>query len=225
MTNVESKALYEMYHNPNPDKREKAKEMAIILINTNIRAIIAQYCREGYNQYDKEDMYQNACMAALQALGRYDPDKSIWSTWAVKYVNNIIMASCYEKIYNTSRHKAKKYNVQAIVSLDTFIDNAAEDITGLDILAGSNDTEKEAERNLDNEILRERIKEIIEKCCSPLQAKCLTLKYGLDGRNPLEYAEIAEITSKTAKQVRYAVCNAKHRLKASEEFQELRKYM
>ncbi|MBQ2713196.1 MAG: RNA polymerase sporulation sigma factor SigK [Clostridia bacterium] len=148
---------------------EQAKE---ILIKHNLR-LVAHIVKKYSNVGENDDLISVGTIGLMKAIATFDPDKGTQlATFAARCIENEVLMM----IRSNKKHKN-------VVSLSSPIGNDTEgnELTVIDLIS---DTEENTFRKVDNQLLRERIDEIMRSVLSKREYTVMVDRYGLLG-NPV----------------------------------------
>lgn len=153
-----------------------------ILIERNLR-LVAHIMKKYYSQTsDQEDLISIGTIGLIKGISTFDPDKGArLATYAARCVENEIL------MYFRSQKKSSQD-----VSLSDFIETGADGapLQLMDVVSEEGDLlEQFATREITWQ-LRSAVKE----CLTEQEQKVITMRYGLDGKQPLRQREVAEKT-------------------------------
>ena len=153
-----------------------------ILIERNLR-LVAHIMKKYYSQTsDQEDLISIGTIGLIKGISTFDPDKGArLATYAARCVENEIL------MYFRSQKKSSQD-----VSLSEFIETGADGapLQLMDVVSEEGDLlEQFATREITWQ-LRSAVKE----CLTEQEQKVITMRYGLDGKQPLRQREVAEKT-------------------------------
>ena len=165
-----------------------------------------------------EDEFQEYYDAGLEGLIRgakkYDGSTKP-STYLYKCIKNMICRSIM-----LSETDKRKINKEAMISLDQCVDYENETTFG-ELIASEYNLEEEVEKELQ---LQAIVKEL-DSMKNKRDALCIKLYYGLEGRTPLTYKQIAEKLGVTQEMVRQRVSRGLKKLREKSKFIERKVFM
>lgn len=204
------------YHSGDPQKKAEAAEKAIELLKDFIWSILNQ--KYGSYKKEHEDMFQECVIGVLSNLGKYDPEKSMPTTFFYVIVVNKIVAYINSNIRKTTQHYA--YNIREVEKAKRKLESKGAKITEKDIAieaglsletvsrsikesnnASSVDLDKvdyldELNRNLptpEEEFLKTEKAEALYNGIKNLESEereVIVLRFGIDGE-PMSYKDIS----------------------------------
>ena len=151
-----------------------------ILIERNLR-LVAHIMKKYYAQTsDQEDLISIGTIGLIKAVSTFDAGKGIrLATYAARCVENEILMH-----FRSQRKSASD------VSLSDYIETG-KDGTALclmDVVCQDDDLFDRVSNREDVRLLRQYIDQVLD----PREQKVLTLRYGLDGKEPLPQREVAQ---------------------------------
>lgn len=172
LSNKEELRLLELMKNGDRSARSR-------LIEHNLR-LVAHIVKKYYNvRADSDDLVSIGTIGLIKAVDSYDTSKSTkLSSYASRCIENEIL------MYLRSRRK------NALdISLDETIDSDKDGnaLTLIDILADETDISEQTAVKLNSERASDYLKRLPER-----ERNIITMRYGLDGEEPLTQKEIAE---------------------------------
>lgn len=155
---------------------KKAKE---ILINHNLR-LVAHIVKKYSGAGEADDLISVGSIGLIKAINNFEYGKGTQlSTYAARCIENEILML----IRLNKKHK-KVISIQETLGQD----KDGNDIELLDILPGIDD---EVYNIVENNILTERIKEIIKTKLPEREAEIIRMRYGIGGKPALTQREVA----------------------------------
>jgi RNA polymerase sporulation-specific sigma factor len=93
------------------------------VVEQNMPLVTARVKKLNNGMYD-EDMFQEGCMGLIYAADRFDPSKgSVFSTYAVKYIDGYIKAYKNKNSVIRPRRKGSSFERASVESLNSRISN------------------------------------------------------------------------------------------------------
>ena len=129
---------------------------------------------------DTDELVSIGTIGLIKAVNTFDIDKNIrLSSYASRCIENEVLM-----YFRNSKKSAQD------MSLDDAIDSDSDGnkLTLMDIMS----VEEDFVDNLDIKIKSEKLKTYIDKYLTPREKLVITLRYGLDGNDPLTQREIAK---------------------------------
>ena len=166
------------------DYREKAAagdlEARNILIERNLR-LVAHIMKKYYAQTsDQEDLISIGTIGLIKAVSTFDAGKGIrLATYAARCVENEILMH-----FRSQRKSASD------VSLSDYIETGKDGtaLSLMDVVCQDDDMFDRISSREDVRLLRQYMGEVLDD----REQKVLTLRYGLDGKEPLPQREVAQ---------------------------------
>ncbi len=151
------------------------------LVEHNLR-LVAHIVKKYYaTQADHDDLVSIGTIGLIKAINSYDLDKNIkLSSYAARCVEN-------EILMHFRNCKKSASDVSLSETIDT--DKDGNPLTLIDILA----VEENFADDLDLKIKSEKLSEYINSVLDEREKKVITLRYGLNGKEPLTQREVANI--------------------------------
>ena len=150
-----------------------------ILIERNLR-LVAHIMKKYYAQTaDQEDLISIGTIGLIKAVSTFDADKGIrLATYAARCVENEILMH-----FRSQRKSASD------VSLSDYIETGKDGnaLSLMDVVGQEDDLFDRLSNREDVRMLRQYMQQVLD----PREQKVLTLRYGLDGREPLPQREVA----------------------------------
>ena len=151
-----------------------------ILIERNLR-LVAHIMKKYYAQTsDQEDLISIGTIGLIKAVSTFDAGKGIrLATYAARCVENEILMH-----FRSQRKSASD------VSLSDYIETgkAGTALSLMDVVCQDDDLFDRVSNREDVRLLRQYIGQVLD----PREQKVLTLRYGLDGKEPLPQREVAQ---------------------------------
>lgn len=149
------------------------------LIEHNLR-LVSHILKKYYVQTsDQDDLISIGTIGLIKGISTFKPDKNVkLATYASRCVENEIL------MYFRSQRK-----FQGDVSLSDSIESDREGnaLSLMDVISVDDDMLE----NLDTRESCLKVRQCIQSCLTPREAKVITLRYGLDGQTPHTQREIA----------------------------------
>jgi len=149
------------------------------LIEHNLR-LVSHILKKYYVQTsDQDDLISIGTIGLIKGISTFKPDKNVkLATYASRCVENEIL------MYFRSQRK-----FQGDVSLSDSIESDREGnaLSLMDVISVDDDMLE----NLDTRESCLKVRQCIQSCLTPREAKVITLRYGLDGQPPHTQREIA----------------------------------
>lgn len=146
----------------------------------NLR-LVAHIAKKYYSSCnDTDELVSIGTIGLIKAVNTFDIDKNIrLSSYASRCIENEVLM-----YFRNSKKSAQD------MSLDDAIDSDSDGnkLTLMDIMS----VEEDFVDNLDIKIKSEKLKTYIDKYLTPREKLVITLRYGLDGNDPLTQREIAK---------------------------------
>ena len=150
------------------------------LVEHNLR-LVAHIAKKYYSSCnDTDELVSIGTIGLIKAVNTFDIDKNIrLSSYASRCIENEVLM-----YFRNSKKSAQD------MSLDDAIDSDSDGnkLTLMDIMS----VEEDFVDNLDIKIKSEKLKTYIDKYLTPREKLVITLRYGLDGNDPLTQREIAK---------------------------------
>ena len=151
-----------------------------ILIERNLR-LVAHIMKKYYAQTsDQEDLISIGTIGLIKAVSTFDAGKGIrLATYASRCVENEILMH-----FRSQRKSASD------VSLSDYIETGKDGtaLSLMDVVCQDDDLFDRVSNREDVRLLRQYIDQVLD----PREQKVLTLRYGLDGKEPLPQREVAQ---------------------------------
>ena len=151
-----------------------------ILIERNLR-LVAHIMKKYYAQTsDQEDLISIGTIGLIKAVSTFDAGKGIrLATYAARCVENEILMH-----FRSQRKSASD------VSLSDYIETGKDGtaLSPMDVVCQDDDLFDRVSNREDVRLLRQYIGQVLD----PREQKVLTLRYGLDGKEPLPQREVAQ---------------------------------
>ena len=151
-----------------------------ILIERNLR-LVAHIMKKYYAQTsDQEDLISIGTIGLIKAVSTFDAGKGIrLATYAARCVENEILMH-----FRSQRKSASD------VSLSDYIETGKDGtaLSLMDVVCQDDDLFDRVSTREDVRLLRQYIDQVLD----PREQKVLTLRYGLDGKEPLPQREVAQ---------------------------------
>ena len=155
-----------------------------ILIERNLR-LVAHIMKKYYAQTsDQEDLISIGTIGLIKAVSTFDAGKGIrLATYAARCVENEILMH-----FRSQRKSASD------VSLSDYIETGKDGtaLSLMDVVCQDDDLFDRVSNREDVRLLRQYIDQVLD----PREQKVLTLRYGLDGKEPLPQREVAQQCNK-----------------------------
>ncbi len=149
------------------------------LIEHNLR-LVSHILKKYYVQAsDQDDLLSIGTIGLIKGISTFKPDKNVrLATYASRCVENEIL------MYFRSQRK-----YQGDVSLSDSIESDREGnaLSLMDVISVDDDMLE----NLDTRDSCAKVRQCVQSCLTPREAKVVTLRYGLDGEGPRTQREIA----------------------------------
>ena len=151
-----------------------------ILIERNLR-LVAHIMKKYYAQTsDQEDLISIGTIGLIKAVSTFDAGKGIrLATYAARCVENEILMH-----FRSQRKSASDVSLSDY--LETGKDGTA--LSLMDVVCQDDDLFDRVSNREDVRLLRQYIDQVLD----PREQKVLTLRYGLDGKEPLPQREVAQ---------------------------------
>ncbi len=151
-----------------------------ILIERNLR-LVAHIMKKYYAQTsDQEDLISIGTIGLIKAVSTFDAGKGIrLATYAARCVENEILMH-----FRSQRKSAS--DVSLSDNIETGKDGTA--LSLMDVVCQDDDLFDRVSNREDVRLLRQYIDQVLD----PREQKVLTLRYGLDGKEPLPQREVAQ---------------------------------
>ena len=150
-----------------------------ILIERNLR-LVAHIMKKYYAQTaDQEDLISIGTIGLIKAVSTFDADKGIrLATYAARCVENEILMH-----FRSQRKSASD------VSLSDYIETGKDGnaLSLMDVVGQEDDLFDRLSNREDVRLLRQYMQQVLD----PREQKVMTLRYELDGREPLPQREVA----------------------------------
>lgn len=157
---------------------QKAREK---LINHNLR-LVAHIVKKYTNSLEADDLLSVGTIGLIKAVDSFDYTKSVQlSTYAARCINNEILML----IRSNKKHK----NVVSLNSLTTNCDED-KDLELIDVLSSDDD---EVYSQVENNLMIQRIKRIINEKFDDREQAVIRLRYGLDCNKAMTQKEVAQV--------------------------------
>ena len=151
-----------------------------ILIERNLR-LVAHIMKKYYAQTsDQEDLISIGTIGLIKAVSTFDAGKGIrLATYAARCVENEILMH-----FRSQRKSASD------VSLSDYIETGKDGtaLSLMDVVCQDDDLFDRVSNREDVRLLRQYIDQVLD----PREQKVLTLRYGLDGKEPLPQRQVAQ---------------------------------
>lgn len=151
-----------------------------ILIERNLR-LVAHIMKKYYAQTsDQEDLISIGTIGLIKAVSTFDAGKGIrLATYAARCVENEILMH-----FRSQRKSASD------VSLSDYIETGKDGtaLSLMDVVCQDDDLFDRVSNREDVRLLRQYIDQVLD----PREQKVLTLRYGLDGKEPLPQREVSQ---------------------------------
>ncbi len=160
----------------NGDKSARNK-----LIEHNLR-LVAHIIKKYYaTQSDHDDLVSIGTIGLIKAINTYDKDKNIkLSSYASRCIEN-------EILMHFRNNRKTSQNVSLNEAIDT--DKDGNPLTLIDVLS----VEEDFTDNVDIKIKSSKLYQYIESELDDREKQVITLRYGLNGKEPLTQREIAQL--------------------------------
>ncbi len=173
LTLEEEKAEFEKMKKGDRKAREK-------LITHNLR-LVAHIVKKYTNSLEADDLLSVGTIGLIKAIDTFDYGKKVQlSTYAARCINNEILML----IRSNKKHK----NVISINSLTSNNDDDKE-LELKDVLSSDDD---EIFSKVENNLMMQKIKKIINEKLSDREQKVIKLRYGIDCQRALTQKEVSE---------------------------------
>lgn len=150
------------------------------LVEHNLR-LVAHIAKKYYSSCnDTDELVSIGTIGLIKAVNTFDIDKNIrLSSYASRCIENEVLM-----YFRNSKKSAQD------MSLDDAIDSDSDGnkLTLMDIMS----VEEDFVDNLDIKIKSEKLKTYIDNYLTPREKLVITLRYGLDGNDPMTQREIAK---------------------------------
>ena len=157
---------------------KKAREN---LISHNLR-LVAHIVKKYTNSLEADDLLSVGTIGLIKAIDTFDYKKNVQlSTYAARCINNEILML----IRANKKHK----NVVSLSSLTTNSDDD-KDLELKDVLASD---DEEIFDQVENSLMLQKIKKIIEQKFDEREKKVIKLRYGIDCEKAMTQKEVAEV--------------------------------
>ena len=157
---------------------KKAREN---LISHNLR-LVAHIVKKYTNSLEADDLLSVGTIGLIKAIDTFDYKKNVQlSTYAARCINNEILML----IPANKKHK----NVVSLSSLTTNSDDD-KDLELKDVLASD---DEEIFDQVENSLMLQKIKKIIEQKFDEREKKVIKLRYGIDCEKAMTQKEVAEV--------------------------------
>lgn len=170
----EEKAEFEKMKNGDKKARDK-------LISHNLR-LVAHIVKKFTNSLEADDLLSVGTIGLIKAIDTFDYSKKVQlSTYAARCINNEILML----IRSNKKHK----NVVSLSSLTTNSEDD-KDLELKDVLASE---EEEIFVQVENNLMLQKIKKIIDSKLDEREQKVIKLRYGIDCEKALTQKEVADV--------------------------------
>lgn len=151
------------------------------LIEHNLR-LVAHIIKKYYaNQSDHDDLVSIGTIGLIKAINTYDKDKNIkLSSYASRCIEN-------EILMHFRNNRKTSQNISLNESIDT--DKDGNPLTLIDVLS----VEEDFTDDIDIKIKSSKLYQFIESELDDREKQVITLRYGLNGEEPLTQREIAQM--------------------------------
>ncbi len=154
----------------------KAKD---ILIKHNLR-LVAHIAKKYQGADDVDDIISTGTIGLIKAINTYDSSKGTQlATYTARCIENEILMLLRQN---------KKYNGTVLLSDSIGTDKEGNELTLMDLLSDDGDSLiNQVERNIE----KRKLIEIMQKCLSKREFTVMCLRYGLKNGKPLPQREVA----------------------------------
>ena len=154
----------------------KAKD---VLIKHNLR-LVAHIAKKYQGADDVDDIISTGTIGLIKAINTYDSSKGTQlATYTARCIENEILMLLRQN---------KKYNGTVLLSDSIGTDKEGNELTLMDLLADDGDSLiNQVERNIE----KRKLIEIMQKCLSKREFTVMCLRYGLKNGKPLPQQEVA----------------------------------
>ncbi|MBQ9781626.1 MAG: RNA polymerase sporulation sigma factor SigK [Clostridia bacterium] len=154
----------------------KAKD---VLIKHNLR-LVAHIAKKYQGADDVDDIISTGTIGLIKAINTYDSSKGTQlATYTARCIENEILMLLRQN---------KKYNGTVLLSDSIGTDKEGNELTLMDLLADDGDSLiNQVERNIE----KRKLIEIMQKCLSKREFTVMCLRYGLKNGKPLPQREVA----------------------------------
>ncbi len=154
----------------------KAKE---ILIKHNLR-LVAHVAKKYQGADDTDDIISTGTIGLIKAINTYDSSKGTQlATYTARCIENEILMLLRQN---------KKYSNTVLLSDGIGTDKEGNELTLMDLLADDGDSLiNQVEKNIE----KRKLIEIMQKCLSKREFTVMCLRYGLKNGKPLPQREVA----------------------------------
>lgn len=160
--------------------KEGNKEAKDVLINHNLR-LVAHIVKKYSGTCEADDLISVGSIGLIKAINTFEYSKGTQlSTYAARCIENEILML----IRVNKKHK-QTMSLQETLGQD----KEGNDIELMDILPGIED---EVVEEVENNILTEKMNNIIKTSLPPREIEIINLRFGLNGNRPLTQREVAK---------------------------------
>ena len=151
------------------------------LIEHNLR-LVSHILKKYYVQAsDQDDLLSIGTIGLIKGISTFKPDKNVrLATYASRCVENEIL------MYFRSQ---RKYQGDVSLSVSIESDREGNALSLMDVISVDDDMLE----NLDTRDSCAKVRQCVQSCLTPREAKVVTLRYGLDGEGPRTQREIAAV--------------------------------
>ena len=150
-----------------------------MLIEHNLR-LVAHIVKKYYSQTgDQDDLISIGTIGLIKGISTFKPDKNVrLATYASRCIENEILM-----------HFRSHRKLQSEVSLSDTLESAGEDgnLSLMDVIA----VEDDMQDNLDAREACEKVRACVKTCLNEREQMIITLRYGLNGKEPCTQREVA----------------------------------
>lgn len=174
LTNKEEQDYFDKMKEGDSNAREK-------LINHNLR-LVAHIVKKYANSLEADDLISVGIIGLIKAIDSFDYSKGVQlSTYAARCIDNEILML----IRANKKHK----NVVSLNNLYS-TDNEENDLELMDILAAE---DEEVFEQVENNIMMEKLKILIDRNLSGREKEIIELRYGLGKNKPMTQKDVAKL--------------------------------
>ncbi|MBQ8845166.1 MAG: RNA polymerase sporulation sigma factor SigK [Clostridia bacterium] len=174
LTNKEEQDYFDKMKEGDSNAREK-------LINHNLR-LVAHIVKKYANSLEADDLISVGIIGLIKAIDSFDYSKGVQlSTYAARCIDNEILML----IRANKKHK----NVVSLNNLYS-TDNEENDLELMDILAAE---DEEVFEQVENNIMMEKLKILIDRNLSGREKDIIELRYGLGKNKPMTQKDVAKL--------------------------------
>lgn len=226
--------------NEGTDESIKARNLLFEEVSPYVGFIINKYYGTFRSEY--YDMHQEGCLAVLECLERYNPEKAALTTYVTPYIRERLSKMVSENVHKTNKYYSKKirkvkdsinsFNIQNLpwtasdIALDTdmsekSVKQTLEQIDALDKLFSMEEEPAVMEARPkqgtpEDDYIKEQTRMLVNDAVASLpevQRKIIIYSFGFESRRPMKVPAIAEVLDLPESVVRKELYSALDTLK------------